>query len=413
MKFLDAAVPCDPPAQLEDIVVTAPSQGVAIGAPAPLAQWSADEIGRYGIGSVRDLVRRLAPSAAAAAGVAAHAGPLLLLNGRRVADRSEVDEIPSEAIARIDVLSASVAVRYGESPDRPVMNFVLKPRLRTNTGDGSLGTGLASGGGSYGASLGAFRLADERRFNATVAVGGTALTYGPPPNAIDRSNERTILAPHSETASLKLSAATDLAGFAFTTFGATFDTKRAIEPLRGQVGPSAHQVSVNRSLHLGATAAKQVGRWRLSLSTGFDRTDSETRQVGIDAGPVWTNTRTSVLSASFLGAGPLGGLLAGGATGSLALNTSQTWLDTRSSALVSTPGASDDRRWSGRLGLALPVRQGGQHGIGSLTQTVSFTMEGGTGSQTQWRRHLKVCSPDNDFPDISRTSATQRVLAAP
>jgi len=379
---LDATLPYESPAHLEEIVVVA-SRGTAIGEPVPLAQWGAAEIGRYGIGSVSDLVRRLGPVAAAAAGTAATAAPLLLLNGRRVEDTAQISAIPAEAIARVEVLAASVAVRYGEAPNRPVMNFVLKPRFRANTGSGSLGTAPSGGGRSREASLGTFLLAGERRINLAVAASDAAITYGPQ-DVINSISDRTILAPKSENGSLNLTAASDIYGFAFTTFGATFDVRREVEPLRGQANPRARRLSEEARLHLGLTAAKQVGRWRLSLTTEFDRTASKTRQVGIDTGAAWDKANTSSLSVAFVGAGPLGDLLDGGATGSLALNARRDRFDTGSSADVAGPEANDDRQWSGRLGLTLPLRQGGASKSGALTQTLSLTLAGAAGSQMVW-----------------------------
>ncbi|MBZ9646908.1 hypothetical protein K9B33_05080 [Sphingobium sp. 3R8] len=308
---------------------------------------------------------------------------MLLLNGRRIADEAEIGAIPAEAIARIEVLAASVAVRYGESPNRPVMNFVLKERYRTNTGSGSSGTAMSGGGRSHGAGLGTFRLAGDRRVNVAVAVGGSAIVYGPH-EVINGISDWTILAPKIETASVQMTAATDIYGLAFTTFGATFDIKREVEPVRGQSNRRAHQVSVERRLHLGATAANHVGRWRLSLTTGFDRTISTARQVGVGTGAAWNNASTSSFSVAFLGVGPLGRLLGDGTTASVALNAGLGRFDSSSSANVAGSAAHDDHRWSGRLGLNLPLRQGDESGTGALSQTASLTIEGAAESQILW-----------------------------
>lgn len=71
--------------------------------------------------------------------------PITLLNGQRVSGFRELRDIPSEAIARVEILPEEVALRYGYRADQKVVNIVLRPRFRSTVAriEGSAATAAA------------------------------------------------------------------------------------------------------------------------------------------------------------------------------------------------------------------------------------------------------------------------------
>lgn len=54
------------------------------------------------------------------------AGPVVLLNGRRISNFREIREYPPEAIRKIEVFPEEVALQYGYPPNQRVVNIILK-----------------------------------------------------------------------------------------------------------------------------------------------------------------------------------------------------------------------------------------------------------------------------------------------
>ncbi|OYY89776.1 MAG: TonB-dependent receptor, partial [Sphingomonas sp. 28-66-16] len=114
-----------------DIIVrgTRVQPGAVIGDIPPDQQLGPAEIRSYGVSSVTDLLAELAPQTRSGRGGA----PVVLLNGRRISSFSEIRNLPTEAILRVDILPEEVSLKYGYSADQRVVNFVLRPRFRAIT----------------------------------------------------------------------------------------------------------------------------------------------------------------------------------------------------------------------------------------------------------------------------------------
>src|SRR3546814_18889125 len=78
--------------------------------------------------------------------------PVILLNGKRISSFSEIQDIPSEAVARVDILPEQVALSYGYAPTQKVVNIVLRQRFRAETAD--LRAGATTQGGRETGSVG-------------------------------------------------------------------------------------------------------------------------------------------------------------------------------------------------------------------------------------------------------------------
>src|SRR3546814_10902912 len=81
----------------------------------------------YGISVMGVLVTEIGALTRSASGER----PIVLLNGRRIADFRELRDLPTEAILRVDILPEEVALKYGYSADQRVVNIVLRPRFRS------------------------------------------------------------------------------------------------------------------------------------------------------------------------------------------------------------------------------------------------------------------------------------------
>lgn len=149
----------------DDIIVTggAKQRGAVVGDIEPEQQLSAADIRSYGVSSISELIAELAPQTNAAGGK-----PVVLLNGKRIASFSEIRDIPSEAIARVDILPEDVSLSYGYSPNQKVVNIVLRSRFRAVTGEVRGGIATAGGGenGTIGANL--LRIQGDNRISLDI-----------------------------------------------------------------------------------------------------------------------------------------------------------------------------------------------------------------------------------------------------
>lgn len=156
------ADPYADPNEPEEIVITGQRpRGAVIGDIDPEVTFSAADIAGYGASTIAELLTEIEAQTTSAGGGA----PVTLLNGKRISSRREIDNIPPEAIQRMEVLPEEVALKYGYSANQKVVNFVLRPRFRAITTE--LEGGLATdGGGENGeAQLSMFRVIQDTRIN--------------------------------------------------------------------------------------------------------------------------------------------------------------------------------------------------------------------------------------------------------
>ena len=107
--------------------------GSVVGDIPPEEQLGPADIRSYGVSSVADLLTELAPQTRSGRGPDGF--PVVLLNGRRISSFAEIRDLPTEAIARVDILPEEVALKYGYRADQRVVNFVLRQRFRAITAE--------------------------------------------------------------------------------------------------------------------------------------------------------------------------------------------------------------------------------------------------------------------------------------
>jgi iron complex outermembrane recepter protein len=127
----------EPDAEVSEVTVTGrklPQPGAVVGDIKPELQLSPADIQSYGVSTVTELLNELSPETESDRGRSSEP-PVVLLNGRRISSMNEIQNIPTEAILRVDILPEEVSLKYGYTADQRVVNIVLRRRFRAITGE--------------------------------------------------------------------------------------------------------------------------------------------------------------------------------------------------------------------------------------------------------------------------------------
>jgi hypothetical protein len=161
----------------EEIVVTGQRpRGSVIGDIPPQNTLDAADVRATGATDINDLLDALAPQIGSSQGRGGEP-PVLLLNGQRISSFSELRDIPTEAIERVEILPEEVALKYGYRADQKVVNIVLRPRFRSTTAQ--VGGGGATDGGYASGNANLTRFMVEKNGRTTLnlhAEGNSMLT---------------------------------------------------------------------------------------------------------------------------------------------------------------------------------------------------------------------------------------------
>lgn len=161
----------DAESEAEEIVVTGrPPPGSVPGDIKPELQLSPADIRSYGVSSVSELLAELAPQVQSVRG----GQPVILVNGRRSAGLQEIRDLPPEALLRVDILPEEVALKFGYRADQRVVNFVLRPRFRSYTGELTGSAPTQGGSSNFEAEGGLVRIDRDKRFNINLQAETTS-----------------------------------------------------------------------------------------------------------------------------------------------------------------------------------------------------------------------------------------------
>jgi hypothetical protein len=172
-----ARVAPDTDTTVAELVITAAAaqSGAVVGDVVPELQLDPADIQAYGVSTMAELLGQLSAQTRSVRGLGG--APVILLNGRRISGFTEIRDLPTEAILRVDILPEEAALKYGFAASQRVVNFVLKPEFRASTAELSGGAPTAGGRRSGQAELGFFSIKNDRRFNVDLKVeSSTALT---------------------------------------------------------------------------------------------------------------------------------------------------------------------------------------------------------------------------------------------
>jgi uncharacterized membrane protein YgcG len=138
----------DAETEVEELVVVAGVRtlpGQVIGDIAPELTISPREIRAYGAASVAELLDALAPQTTSGQGGGGR--PVVLINGARASGFAEIRDLPTEAIARVEILPEEVSLKYGYPAEQKVVNMVLRQRFRAWLAEGAASTPTQADGG--------------------------------------------------------------------------------------------------------------------------------------------------------------------------------------------------------------------------------------------------------------------------
>ena len=147
----------DEETEVEELVVVAGARvlpGSVAGDITPEVTLSAREIRAYGAASVSELLEALAPQTGSGQGNGGR--PVVLINGARASGFAEIRDLPTEAIARVEILPEEVSLKYGYPAEQKVVNMVLRQRFRAKLAEGSVAVPTQGSAGTTAAGHAAY-----------------------------------------------------------------------------------------------------------------------------------------------------------------------------------------------------------------------------------------------------------------
>jgi hypothetical protein len=172
-----------PASSTPEIIVTTPRGSVG-GSIEPVLQISPSELDSYGADSLSDLVEDLRPLTRSSK---SDQTAVVLINGH-LAGQTEFENLPREAVERVQVLPESVALQYGFSENRRVLNFILREHYRAAAARVTAGGATEGGDQSVAADASLVSLEDEARVTLLASYKDDAWL---------RETDRGISAPDS------------------------------------------------------------------------------------------------------------------------------------------------------------------------------------------------------------------------
>lgn len=141
----------------------------------PLLQLDEAAIAAEGVTSITDLIAQISAQTGSARGRGGGGMPVILVNGIRIGSFREFANYPPEALARVEVFPEEVAQRFGFSPDRRVINLILKDNYSNRQVDLEFEAPSRGGYSRNEQQLGVLKIADGGRINANIQVQDASL----------------------------------------------------------------------------------------------------------------------------------------------------------------------------------------------------------------------------------------------
>ncbi|MFA6114347.1 MAG: TonB-dependent receptor [Sphingomonas sp.] len=346
--------------------------GAVIGDIQPEEQLGPADIRSYGVSSVSDLLNELAPQTTSGRG--SGGAPVVLLNGKRISGFSEIRDIPTEAIARVDILPEEVSLKYGYRADQKVVNIVLRRRFRATTVELADRVPTAGGRNDAEGELDLLHIRGDGRFNLHLGYEAQSALTENERDIIDPDPYRSLLGSSRDfTANTiyarpigKISATingrveyTDGTRTNGLPDGVTDPALNGVLPLQ--------QRNSTLTAHLGTTLNGSISpKWRWSVTGNYDRSDTKTfSETGVDisgtggisaraANRAYGISNDAGLDALFNG--PLFKLPAGDVSTSIKLGADTSGFDTRSYRITGNQTGSVSRDTvNGQVNIDIPI----------------------------------------------------------
>ncbi|KFG90419.1 TonB-dependent receptor-like protein precursor [Sphingobium herbicidovorans NBRC 16415] len=369
----------------EEIIVTGqPQRGAVVGNVKPEQQLSAADVRALGVTSISEMITELSAQT--------NGPPVVLLNGKRISSFSEIQDIPSEAVARVDILPEEVALSYGYAPTQKVVNIVLRQRFRAELADLRGGTTTDGGRENGSAEAGLLRIRGDDRFTLNLKYSNAASLLerernidrpASGPALIDLTRFRT-LSPATESVSANATYARALGNVSMTVNGrvelSDNDTLQGLSaaalaapqgdgPLyRDFLRDSALDQQIRGTTgHVGLTFNGLLGKgWQWSFTGNGDVSDTRTRTERSESTDR-ASARSQAVTGDLLLSGPLFDLPAGTVTSSVRVGASANGFEGRSIRNgVERDNDYDRQIASGQISLDLPITSKSRGVLGTV-----------------------------------------------
>ncbi len=363
--------------EVEEFVVsgTRTLPGAVIGDIAPELSISPREIRAYGAASVTELLDALAPQTNSGQGSGGR--PVVLINGARTSGFSEIRDMPTEAIARVDILPEEVSLKYGYPAEQKVINIVLRQRFQAWLAEGIGSTPTQSGGGqSVGAHGGLLKIQQGRRLTLDAKVTEVEPILESDRDVVDGEGAFRTLQSGSTDVTLNAVLAQPLGRGVSGTVNGTFqstDTDSRLGQSSATGEPLIRRSQVEDSRLAGVMSGAYAG-WQWSytaeLSNNVSKSNTD-RALAALAYTDWTRAVTTSAQTDLVLNRAFGALPAGQISSTLTARASTMELD--SDALRAGIGQSSDlTRTIGQLQASfdVPLTRAGE-GLGETIGKVS------------------------------------------
>lgn len=276
--------------EVDEVVVTAARQtalpGSVIGVGVePEVTLDAREIRSLGVSNVTELLAALEPQTGSGRGRGG-GRPVILVNGQRISSFAEIRDLPTEAIARTEILPEEVALRYGYKADQRVVNFVLRRRFAATTFEGGVRVPTDGGREVLDGNVSVMRIERDTRMQIDMKAGYSTSLYEAERDVVrtpDFGEFRTLL-PQANSLALNGIISKPLKEGVSGSLNASAEWTESdgrLGPLGSPTLPLAQQDALkrltdNRNAHLGAGANGAKDGWRWSFNSNLDWTDSRT-----------------------------------------------------------------------------------------------------------------------------------------
>lgn len=347
--------------------------------------------------------------------------PILLVNGRRIADFSEIRAIPVRAIRRVEVYPEDVALRYGFPADQKVVNLILFGKFSITGITGGIGQSADAERETYDLVLDSTKIDTNGRsvfsFDAQKASGvseedlGLSLSPGGIPSI------RSIL-PETETYRFSGAIGRSVGrlgeqGYATLGVDAQSETSQSIlsrAPNGAQLARDYEATKAKASLTLEGIVKDR--RWNAIVSTYSE--DEATRTDRAD-GRARDRTNQQLKGASFDGtlAGPVPGLPAG--TGAFNVRTQASTEKLESDYQRGLQAGSEDidrtkLETNGSLTIPLASRKTAGNPLGDVSITLNGALSSSSdfGGSSGWGTGLNW-SPNSELQITTRYSTGEKL----
>jgi uncharacterized membrane protein YgcG len=259
----------------EIVVIGQRERGAVIGDIRPEVQLTPADIRSFGVNSVAELLEELAPQTRSERGRGG-GGQIVLLNGLRISGFSEIRDLPTEAIQRVDILPEEVALKYGFAANQKVVNFVLRRRFRATTVELSDRIATEGGANRPEAEIDWLRITPEGRLSLSAEYERSGRLLESQRDIIGGTEFRTLL-PSSSTASLNGVYARSIAEGVTATINGRVqrDDSKSLLGLSSD-GSLIAQNNDSLNTRLATTLNGAVSGWQWTFTGAYDRTETET-----------------------------------------------------------------------------------------------------------------------------------------